>query len=396
MYKNSLLVYPRALLTLTLCLTLASCGKNEAASQPGPTALPVSVVEVRPTSVPISAEAVAQTEGAKEVEIRPRVGGILLKRLYEEGAAVKAGQPMFLIDPVPYQNALAQAKAQLAEQKARVVQTEREEKRLHVLLQTQAISQREYDNAVSEDAIARAALLQAEVRVRDAELNLSYTHVAAPVNGVSGRFRFSEGALVEAYSSLLTTLVQLSPIWVRFSLSDNELAQIGGPLNEQRVQEITLILPDGREYEKKGELNFAASQIDPLLGTQQLRATFDNSDQRLLPGQFVRARVVTGEQDGVFLVPQVAVQTSDMGKTVYVINEKNEATIRPVVTGRWIGKDWVILDGLKAGDKVIVDNLIKLRPGTPVSPTCRQRAPAAPQSPTSPSPKSRPDARTRL
>ena len=178
-------------------------------------------------------------------------GGILLKRLYEEGSAVKVGQPMFLIDPVPYQNALAQAKAQLAEQKARVGQTEREENRLRDLLETQAISQREYDNAVSESAITRAALQRAEVRVRDAELNLSYTHVAAPVSGISGRFRFSEGALVEANNSLLTTIVQLSPIWVRFSLSDNELAQLGGPLNEQRVQEITLILPDGTEYEKK-------------------------------------------------------------------------------------------------------------------------------------------------
>ena len=378
MYKNCLLVYWKALFALMLCVSLSACGKNEAAIQPGPTSLPVSVIEVRPTSVPISAEAVAQTEGAKEVEIRPRVGGILLRRLYEEGSAVKAGQPMFLIDPVPYQNALAQAKAQFEQQKARVVQTEREEKRLHVLLETQAISQREYDNAVSENAIALAALQQAEVRVRDAALNLSYTHVTAPVSGISGRFRFSEGALVEAYSSLLTTIVQLSPIWVRFSLSDNELAQLGGPLNEQRVQQITLVFPDGREYEKKGELNFAASQIDPLLGTQQLRATFDNSDQRLLPGQFVRARVVTGEQDGVYLVPQVAVQVSDMGKTVYVVNEKNEATVRPVVTGRWVGKDWVILEGLKAGDKVIVDNLIKLRPGTLVAPHPVGESPAGP------------------
>jgi membrane fusion protein (multidrug efflux system) len=374
-YKNSrsgrlVVSHLTTTLVVIICVAITACSKNDqtAAQPPAGMALPVSVIEVQPTSVPISAEAVAQTEGAKEVEIRPRVGGILLKRLYEEGSAVKAGQPMFLIDPVPYQNALAQAKAQLSEQKARVVQTEREEKRLHVLLETQAISQREYDNAVSENAIARAAMQQAEVRVRDAELNLSYTHVTAPVNGISGRFRFSEGALVEAYSSLLTTIVQLSPIWVRFSLSDNELAQLGGPLNEQRVQQITLVFPDGREYEKKGELNFAASQIDPLLGTQQLRATFDNSDQRLLPGQFVRARVVTGEQDGVYLVPQVAVQVSDMGKTVYVVNEKNEATVRPVVTGRWVGKDWVILEGLNAGDKVIVDNLIKLRPGTPVAP----------------------------
>ncbi|SEP31570.1 efflux RND transporter periplasmic adaptor subunit [Nitrosovibrio sp. Nv6] len=349
---------------------LAGCGKNDpAADQPrAGMALPVTVIEVHPTSVPISAEAVAQTEGSREVEIRPRVGGILLQRLYEEGAAVKAGQPMFLIDPIPYQNALAEAKAQLAEQKARIMQTEREENRLRDLLDTQAISQREYDNAVSENAIAKAALQTAEVRVRDAEINLSYTKVVAPVDGISGRRRFSEGALVEAHNSLLTTLVQLTPIWVRFSLSDSELAQIGGPLNEHRVRQVALILPDGTEYEKKGDLNFAASQIDPSLGTQQLRATFDNSDQRLLPGQFVRARVITGQRDGVFLVPQVAVQTSDLGKSVYVINEKNEATIRPVVAGRWIGKDWVILEGLKAGDKVIVDNIIKLRPGSLVSP----------------------------
>ncbi|HEV7930679.1 MAG TPA: efflux RND transporter periplasmic adaptor subunit [Nitrosospira sp.] len=398
-YKNNRsdrLVVGHWTLTLVaiICIALTACSKKDQAAAPPPAgmALPVSVIEVQPTSVPISAEAVAQTEGAKEVEIRPRVGGILLKRLYEEGAAVKAGQPMFLIDPVPYQNALAQAKAQFEQQKARVVQTEREEKRLHVLLETQAISQREYDNAVSENAIARAALLQAEVRVRDAALNLSYTHVTAPVSGISGRFRFSEGALVEAYSSLLTTIVQISPIWVRFSLSDNELAQLGGPLNEQRVQQITLILPDGREYEKKGELNFAASQIDPLLGTQQLRATFDNSDQRLLPGQFVRARVVTGMRDGVYLVPQVAVLTSDMGTTVYVVNDKNEATVRPVVTGRWVGKEWVILEGLKAGDKVIVDNLIKLRPGTPVAlagphqPSAQPPAVSTTQPPTQPQP----------
>ena len=382
--------YPKITIALLISIALAACGKNnQAADQPpAAMALPVSVIEVQPTSVPISAEAVAQTEGAKEVEIRPRVGGILLKRLYEEGSEVKAGQPMFLIDPVPYQNALAQAKAQLAERKARITQTSREENRLADLLETQAISQREYDNAVSDHAIASAALQQAEVRVRDAALNLSYTRVVAPVTGISGRRQFSEGALVEANSSLLTTVVQLSPIWVRFSLSDNELARIGGPLTESRVQQVTLTLPDGTEYEKKGELNFAASQINPTLGTQQLRATFDNNDRRLLPGQFVRARVVTGERDGVFLVPQVAVQTSDLGKTVYVVNDKNEATVRSVVAGNWIGKDWVILDGLKPGDKVIVDNIIKLRPDALVS----SHAPV--ETPPAPAAQSRPDQQT--
>lgn len=373
-------MHSKLIITLVMGIALSACGKNDQAANQPPAgmALPVSVIEVQPASVPIAAEAVAQTEGAKEVEIRPRVGGILLKRLYEEGNAVTAGQPMFQIDPVPYQNALAQARAQLAEQKARSKQAEREENRLRELLDTQAISQREYDNAVSDSAIVSAALQQAEARVRDAELNLSYTTVTAPVNGISGRFQFSEGALVEANASLLTTLVQVSPIWVRFSLSDSELAQLGGPLTEQRVKQVTLVLPDGTEYERKGELNFAASRIDPSLGTQQLRATFENPDQRLLPGQFVRARVITGERDGVFLVPQVAVQTSDLGKSVYVINEKNEATIRPVETGHWIGKDWVILEGLKAGDKVIVDNIIKLRPGTLVSTHAPGGAPTAP------------------
>ncbi|SFW24877.1 membrane fusion protein, multidrug efflux system [Nitrosovibrio sp. Nv17] len=364
---------------LMVTTALGACNNSGGAGdQAAPPALPVSVIEVQPTRVPISVEAVAQTEGAKEVEIRPRVGGILLKRLYEEGTEVRAGQPMFRIDPVPYEIALTQARAQLVEQKARIEQARREEKRLHDLLGTQAISQREHDNAVSDRAIMEAALQQAEARVRDAERNLSYTTVTAPVDGVSGRFQFSEGALVEANESLLTTLAQLSPIWVRFSLSDHELAQLGGPLTEKGVRQVVLILPDGTEYDRTGVLNFAASQIDPTLGTQQLRATFENPDRRLLPGQFVRARVVTGEREGVFLVPQVAVQTSDLGKSVYVVGENNEAAVRPVEAGHWIGKDWVILGGLRPGDRVIVDNLIKLRPGMAVSPQPHADPSAAP------------------
>jgi len=359
-------------------LLVTACGKGDQASGPPPGGMPVTVIEASPTSVPISAEAVAQTEGAKEVEIRPRVGGILLKRLYEEGSQIKAGQPMFLIDPVPYQIALAQSRAQLAAQRARIDQAKREENRLKGLLETQSISQREYDNAVTDTATAQATLQQAEANIREAELNLSYTTVTAPVSGVSGRFQFSEGALISANTSLLTTIVQLSPIWVRFSFSDSELAALGGHLNEQNVKDVTLTLPDGSEYKQKGKLNFAASQIDPALGTQQLRATFENSDRRLLPGQFVRARVTTGERDGVFLVPQVAVMNGDQGKFVYVVGEKGDASVRPVVAGGWMGTNWVILEGLKTGDKVIIDNLIKLRPGAPVTPHAAGEQPAAP------------------
>ena len=202
------------LMAVLATLFVGACGKKEGGNMPNMAGMvmPVGVIETKSTSVPITAEAVAQTEGAKEVEIRPRVGGILLKRMYEEGAAIKAGQSMFQIDPVPYQIALQQAKAALAAQQARAEQAVREEARLHGLLASQSISQREYDNATSEKAAAAANLQQAQANVREAELNLSYTNVTSPISGVSSRFQFSEGALVAANTSLLTTVSQISPI----------------------------------------------------------------------------------------------------------------------------------------------------------------------------------------
>ncbi len=366
-------------------LGLVACGKKEeGAPQGAGMIMPVSVISVKSTSVPITAESVAQTEGAKEVEIRPRVGGILLKRMYDEGSSVKAGQTMFLIDPVPYQIALQQAKALYAAQQARVEQATREESRLHGLLASQSISQREYDNATSDKATSVANLQQALANVREAELNLSYTNVTSPLTGVSGRFQFSEGALIAANTSLLTTVSQISPIWVRFSLSDSELKLLGGHLTEKNVKEVSLVLPDGTEYKQKGVLNFSASQIDPKLGTQQLRATFENNDHQLLPGQFVRARITTGIRNGVFLIPQTSVLTGDQGKFVFVADKDKEgkivAAIRPIKEGGWSGNDWVVLEGLKEGDQVIADNLIKVRPGAPVSPHPFGTAPATPAS----------------
>lgn len=351
-----------------VAITLQGCGNKEDAVASAPPAIPVSYVSVQPTNVPMSVEAVAQTEGAREVEVRPRVGGIILKKMFEEGASVKAGQVLFIIDPVPFQIALAQAKAQAVGQSARITQTSRESNRLKELLETQSVSQREYDNATSDASISQADMQQAQANIKEAELNLSYTQVTAPVSGIAGRFQFSEGALVAANTSLLTTIVQLSPIWARFSLSASELASLGGHVNSSSVTDVTLILPNGTEYAQKGKINFTANQIDPTLGTQELRATFNNDDKALLPGQFVRARVTTGEREGVFLVPQAAVLSGDLGKFVYVVNAKNEVTPTPVTVGAWYGQDWIILGGLNANDKVIVDNLIKLRPGAVVQP----------------------------
>ncbi|MDE0925482.1 MAG: efflux RND transporter periplasmic adaptor subunit [Methylophilaceae bacterium] len=378
-----------AMLAIGATLLLVACGQQGPDSQQPAAmpAMPVSVLEVQPATVPIQAEAVAQTEGAKEVEIRPRVGGIILKKLFEEGAEIKAGQPMFLIDPVPYKMKATQARAHLAQKNARVQQTKREAERLKTLLDTKSISQREYDNAVSDHAMADASVQEFRAMLHEAELNLSYATVKAPESGMAGRFQYSEGALVNANTSLLTTIVQTSPIWVRFSLSDSELTQLGGMLTSESVEGIDLILPDGTQYPETGKLNFSASSIDPALGTQQLRAEFKNADKKLIPGQFVRIRVTTGSNEGVFLVPQAAVLSSEQGKFVFVAETDDKgntvAAVRPVQAGSWSGQDWVILGGLKQGDKVIVDNLIKVRPGAPVAP----KQPAPPINNTADAPK---------
>lgn len=376
----------RAVILLALGVVLSACGKSANEQGPGAgamQAMPVSVQSVTAETVPIQTEVVAQTEGAKQIEVRPRVGGIVLKRLYQEGEAVKAGQDMFLIDPMPFQLQVDQARAMIAQQKARIDQTAREAQRLKGLLETKSISQREYDNATSDNSVATATMMQYQAQLREAELNLSYTHVKAPESGIAGRFVLSEGALASANTTLLSTIVQVSPIWVRFSLSESDLISLGGHLRPGKVQDVRLILGDNTEYPQSGKINFSASQIDPALGTQQLRAEFQNPDSALLPGQFVRVRLTTGKRDGVFLIPQTAVLTGQQGKFVFVAEKDKEgktvAAARPIVAGGWFGERWSVLEGLKAGDQVILDNLIKVRPGAPVAPHAPDAAPAAGQ-----------------
>ncbi len=350
---------------------LAACGQGgQGAVPPGGMALPVTVLQVAPQRVPIVLEAVGQLQGSKEVEVRARVSGILLKRLYNEGDLVRAGAPLMQLDPAPYEIALAQANAQLAQERARNEQAKRESARLQQLAEQKAISQKEYDDATSALKLSDATLQGAEANVRQAELNLSYTHVTAPVSGVTGRMAHSEGSLISTgQDSLLTTINQVNPIWVRFSLSGSDLMQLpDGKLNRSSPAEVRLTLPDGSRYPDKGRLNFAANQIDPRLATQELRAEFDNPRGQLVPGQFVRVQITAGQRDNVFLVPQVAVLQAEKGFFVFVVDKDGKAAVRPVQTGGWVGADSMILDGLAAGDRVIVDNLLKLRPGAPVTP----------------------------
>lgn len=336
-------------------LGLGGCTRT-GSTPPPPQALPVTVMTMQPTRVPLVLELTGQTEGALEVEVRARVGGILMRRLYEEGAAVQAGQPLFQLDRAPYEIALAEAKA-------KAEQATREANRLKGLLEQQAVSRKEAEDAASAQAVAQAAL-------RQAELNLSYATVTAPVSGIAGRAVKSEGNLIApGADGLLTAIHQANPLWVRFGLAESDLDRMPeGRLNKAAITAVELVHPDGRRYAAKGKINFLASNLDTTLGTRQMRAEFPNPELALLPGQFVRVRLTVGEHKDAFLVPQSAVVQAPQGTMVMVANAENKVEPRPVKAGEWLGRDWVILGGLKAGDKVIVDNLIKLRPGAPVQP----------------------------
>ena len=351
---------------------------------PAPPPVPVTILEVMPRPTPILVEAVGRTEGSKEVEVRARVSGILDKVLYAEGTSVRAGAPLFQIDRAPFEIALSQARAALAQERSRNEQTSREAERLKDLVAKRAISQREADDAGSNFKTSNASLQAADAKIREAELNLSYTHVAAPIAGVTGRALRSQGSLVTAGgdSSLLTTVSQTDPIWVRFALAESEqqiLREAAGNAPGRaggKGNEVRLVLPDGKVHAVSGRLNFAGSTVDTRLGTVQLRAEFPNPDLSILPGQFVRAQVVAGMQEAI-VVPQTAVLQGDQGRFVWTLGADNKAAPRVVDTGAWIGPDWIITKGLKGGDKVILDNLLKLRPGTAVQVQAAGAAPGA-------------------
>lgn len=362
----------------SLVAVLFACSKQPNAPAPkdaaaAPPAMPVTVQRVELQRVPVSLEAVGQAEGSREVEIRARVSGILEKRLYTEGATVSAGAVLFVIDKAPYEIAAAQARAALAQERAKQEQAQREAERLKSLAQSRAISQREYDDAVSTLKQSSAAIEGAQARLAEAQLNLSYTSVKAPISGVTGRAVRSEGSLVTANSesSLLTTLTQVNPIWVRFSLAESDFERIRGA--EKRAQ-VKLLAPDGTVAANNGRLNFSGTTVDSRLGTVQLRAEFANPGVKWLPGQFVKVQILAGEQEAV-LVPQAAVVQTEQDRLVWVVGPDGKANMRPVKTANWIGANWVVTGGLSAGESVIVDNLMKLRPGAPVQPLAPGAAP---------------------
>ena len=366
-----------AFLSIAGALFAAGCGDKSAAGAPPGGAPPppeVTVVTVAPRTVAVPYEFNGRVEGSREVEVHARVSGILLRRSYEEGRPVRQGQTLFVIDPGPYRAEVQAASADVAEERARFSRAERDVARLKPLIEERAVSRREYDNAVSTAEEARAAVQSAQARLAQARLDLSYTTVAAPISGASSRAEHSEGSLVgPGAASLLTRISRVQPIWVRFSASDQVLSGLRRAVAAKEVVspatnqlEVELVLADESVHPERGRVNFSDSMIDSATGSVELRAELPNVAADLIPGQFVRVRLLGIERPNAILVPQRAVQQGQEGKFVYVVGADGKAAPRPVTVGDWLGRDWIVESGLAAGDRVIVDGALKVAPGAPV------------------------------
>lgn len=331
----------------------------------------VNVATAEAQTLPVTFEYTGQTLGSREVEVRARVTGLLLSRNFREGAPVKKGQSLFTIDPAPFEAAVARAEADVAAAEARVDQARRNAARLKPLYAEKAVSQKEYDDAVSGELIGGADVKAARARLTEAKLNLEYTRVEAPVSGVTGRALPSEGTLVSGPNVLLTTVVQVDPIWVSFGIPDNEQAALqkeadAGRLALPKNFEVELRLADGSSYPKKGRVSFSDVRISQVTGTREARAELPNPDGALRPGQFVRVLLHGAARPKAVAVPQRAVLDGPQGKFVYIVDEKGTAQPRPVEAGPWSGERWIITSGLAGGERVITDGVMKIGPGAPV------------------------------
>ncbi|MEP6609741.1 MAG: efflux RND transporter periplasmic adaptor subunit [Burkholderiaceae bacterium] len=395
-------------LVLSIALTavaLAACnpagGENKGGKGGFPPA-PVSVQEVKTTTVPIRFEYVGQTAGSKEAEVRARVQGIIEKRTYQEGSKVIAGQTLFVLDSRPYAAQLQAAEADLSRAQAQSSQARRNVERVKPLAGSNALSQRELDEATSGDEVGAAAVKQAQARLTEARLNMGYTRVTAPVTGWASRAQKSEGSLVSpGAESLLTTISQLDPLYVNFSVSEAERFRLNRLMNSGELKapsgtsdkstdkvagtkspiagySVLLKLSDGTLYDRKGRLAFVDPAINTATGSFDARAELPNADAALRPGQFVRVILEGATRPNTIVVPQRAVMDGPQGKFVFVTSKgpdgKTDVALpRPVTVGEWVELDglqqWIIESGLKPGDVVVTDGTAKLFPipgGAPI------------------------------
>ncbi|EEQ1217341.1 multidrug efflux RND transporter periplasmic adaptor subunit AcrA [Salmonella enterica] len=373
MNKNRGLTPLAVVLMLSGSLALTGCDDKQ--DQQGGQQMPeVGVVTLKTEPLQITTELPGRTVAYRIAEVRPQVSGIILKRNFVEGSDIEAGVSLYQIDPATYQATYDSAKGDLAKAQAAANIAELTVKRYQKLLGTQYISKQEYDQALADAQQATAAVVAAKAAVETARIHLAYTKVTSPISGRIGKSSVTEGALVQnGQASALATVQQLDPIYVDVTQSSNDFLRLkqelanGSLKQENGKAKVDLVTSDGIKFPQSGTLEFSDVTVDQTTGSITLRAIFPNPDHTLLPGMFVRARLQEGTKPTALLVPQQGVTRTPRGDaTVLVVGADNKVETRQIVASQAIGDKWLVTDGLKAGDRVVVSGLQKVRPGAQV------------------------------
>ncbi|WP_312527223.1 efflux RND transporter periplasmic adaptor subunit [Paracoccus sp. (in: a-proteobacteria)] len=337
---------------------------------------PVSVVELKPQPLPLVNELPGRVSATRTAEVRPRVAGIVLERVFEQGSFVKEGDVLYRIDASQYRVRVASAQATLARAQANQLNARDQQARAEKLRERKVSTGVDLENAVTNLAVADADVAIAEAALAEAQLNLDYTDVTAPISGIIGRALVTEGALVTAQSDVLATIQQLDPVYVDFTQSSSEVLKMRRAMQAGQIvatapgeARVRLIYDDGTLYDKAGKLLFSEATVDPLTGQVTMRGEFPNPDGELLPGLYVRISIEQAVAEAALAIPQMSVQRDQQGNAyVYVINGENKAERRSITLSRTLGPRWIVLSGLKAGDKVVVEGAQKLYPDAEVVP----------------------------
>jgi membrane fusion protein (multidrug efflux system) len=354
-----------------LVAALAGCGNKP----PTPLTVPleVTLLTVVPTDSPVSAEYVAQTQSSQLVNIQARVSGFLDKRIYTEGAVVKTGQVLFQMDPKPFQVQVDAAVAVVQRNQAALQVATASLKRTKPLVQQNALSQKDLDDAQGQYEQSEAAVAQSQAQLETARLNLSYTTITSPVDGITSSAAITDGTYLSPQNSQLTTVSVITPIWVNFSLSENQVQRLENETKAGRIRlpkdrnmTVEIERSDGSLYPFTGKITFANPSYNTQTGTFLLRATVDNPDGQLRPNQYVRVRLLGAVRPNAILVPQRAVQQGAKGHFVWLIDDAGKAEVRPIIVGEWQRDNWFVNDGLNAGEKVVVDGAQRLYQGATV------------------------------
>ncbi len=356
---------------LVLGIFLTGCDQAVEVAAPAP--LEVTVVTTRAQDVPIAYEHVGKTSSSRRVEIRSRVEGFLEQRLYKEGSMVQTGDLLFQMDRKPFEVQVDAATAELAQQQARLTNARANLKRVKPLAAQNAVAQKELDDALGVFRSAAASVAAAKAKVVQAELDLGYTEIKSPVTGMSSFAVKREGSYIGTGDSLLTYVAQVQPMWVEFSVSENEMFRMQSEADAGLVVippngdfEVEIEMADGSVYPQQGKITFADASLSEQTGTFLVRAEIANPQRELRPGQFVRTRLLGAVRPGAILLPQRAVQQGAQGSFVWIVGEDGKTRFQPVQVGAWLGDEWFINKGLEAGETVIVDGAIKVRAGIAV------------------------------